>query len=841
MPAKEQESNSRAPIPVQRGFDMRRSAFPCMILLFMACAARAQPFPSHLPAPETDPRRLLRQLDSATLDPQQVYFLHDAAISRQGVQIYFNRGFIGFFKPVAGQVTGALFSGEGEVLVRPPFVAERQSMKFFTGAPILEEQFTTLYMRFTDGTARELRGQAQTIDPQATEQPGNFAEDATPLLERLNPAFSLRIFEDLTGDRAKPYFHARVQGVHLGVFEINVDARLLEPVTVAAVRTRNGITYQNVWCSFRSGGSFSKRLPPYEPPARVLSYRIDTRIQPDDSLKGRAELQLVSQSGTDRAMGFDLSHRLQVTSVKDESGKDLVVFQNPYLKQSQALRFGTNWLMVVLPAPHPVGRKFTLTFSYQGDVIAAAGNDLLYVGAHESWYPNLGMKMGANYDLTFHYPDRLTLVATGRRVEESHSRGWKEDRWVSDGPFPIAGFNLGVYNSRTLKQERITIEAYATHEAETALENRYVISQLQKPGTTPQINPSLFGAQALPPEVPPLDPALLLDRVAKTAGQTVKYFSGLFGPLPYSRLALSQVPGDFGQGWPELVYLPTLVFLPSSTRTEMIVAESGKPLYSRLSEAHEIAHQWWGNAVGWKTYHDQWLSEGFASYAAALQLKSQRNGDRVFRELFQSYKKDLLRKNPSGETVESGGPIWLGQRLSNSLNPDGYRDIVYKKASWVLRMLQYVLEDPKSHSDAAFFKMLRGFFQTYRGREPSTEDFARMAAKYMTRSADLDRNHNLDWFFTEWVYSAGIPHYHLRASVKRLGSKRYLVQGSITQSGVPGSFEMPVPLLAVYGKNRTAKLGRVVVTSDSGNFRFMTSNRPSRVRIDDSTILAVID
>ncbi|MGH9455148.1 MAG: M1 family aminopeptidase, partial [Terriglobia bacterium] len=294
-------------------------------------------------------------------------------------------------------------------------------------------------------------------------------------------------------------------------------------------------------------------------------------------------------------------------------------------------------------------------------------------------------------------------------------------------------------------------------------------------------------------------------------------------------------------GWPELVYLPTLAFLPEAARVQMVLAVGGKPLYSQLSEAHEIAHQWWGNALGWKTYHDQWLSEGFANYAAALQLKSQKNGDRAFRELLANYKKDLLGKNSQGETVESGGPIWLGQRLSNSLNPDGYEDIVYKKACWVLHMLRFVLEDPKSHSDAAFFKMLRDFAQAYRGREPSTEDFAQVAAKYMDRSADLERNHNLDWFFSEWVYSVGIPHYHLRASIKRLGSKRYRVEGSITQSGVDPSFEMPVPLLAVYGKNKTAPLGRVVVTNDSGKFRFITSSRPTRVQIDDSTILAVMD
>jgi hypothetical protein len=784
------------------------------------------------------PSQLLQQLDSVGLNPQQVYFLRNTQIVRQGVRFYLTRGFVALFKPLAGQITGALFSGQGEVLVRPPIGAERQSMQFFTGEPILEEQFTTLYLRFTDDTAGELEKQARPVDPEATEQPGNFIEDAMPMLERLNPAFSLRILEDLIGGRSHPYFHARVSGVHLGVFDVVIDGRRPEPVSVEAVRAKGGITYQDVWCSFRPAGRGLPPLPPFEPPARVTSYKISTRIHRDNSMEGQAELQLVSQSGTDRVLGFELSSRLRVSSVRDGSGQHLLVFQNSFLKQSPALRYGTNWLMVVLPKPYPTGQTFKLAFSYEGNVIATASSNLLYVGAHESWYPNLGVDLRSKYDLTFYYPRRLTLAATGHLVEEKDSEGWKESRWLSEGPFPVAGFNLGVYTVRTLKQNGFTIEVYATHEAETALENRYEISQLHTEAPTGPA-PSHQVTTSVP--VAGLDPALLLDAVAKTAGKSVQYFSGLFGPLPYSRLAISQLPGGFGQGWPELVYLPTLAFLPTRARLEMAEAGSGRPLGDELTEPHEIAHQWWGNAVGWKTYHDQWLSEGFASYAAALELKSQVHGDRAFHQLLDGYKKDLLSRNSKGRTVESGGPVWLGQRLTNSLNPRGYQEIVYKKSTWVLEMLRFVLEDPRSHSDAQFLKLLRDFFQTYRGRQPSTEDFARMAASHMPTSADLDRNHQLDWFFQEWVYSTGIPHYHLRASFQRLGPNRYRVEGRITQSGVPANFEMPVPVLAIYRKSRTALLGCVVVTSDSGRFRFITASPPLRLRIDTSKILAVLE
>ena len=230
----------------------------------------------------------------------------------------------------------------------------------------------------------------------------------------------------------------------------------------------------------------------------------------------------------------------------------------------------------------------------------------------------------------------------------------------------------------------------------------------------------------------PLAPSALLGNVADIASQAVQYYASLFGPYPYPRLAISQVPGSFGQGWPELVYLPTLSFLPKTERSELGSSREGGDPLGPVMIAHEIAHQWWGNLLGWQTYHDQWLSEGLASYAAALFLAQGKDGSRQFRDLLHLYKGDLLAKTSEGATVESGGPIWLGQRLSSSLDPQGYSNIVYKKACWVLHMLRGLMTDPKTGSDARFFRMLRDFVTHYQGQSVSTEDFIHHAEKYMT-------------------------------------------------------------------------------------------------------------
>jgi aminopeptidase N len=220
-----------------------------------------------------------------------------------------------------------------------------------------------------------------------------------------------------------------------------------------------------------------------------------------------------------------------------------------------------------------------------------------------------------------------------------------------------------------------------------------------------------------------------------------------------------------------------------------------------------------------------------------------------------------MSKKRNGSTVESDGPIWLGQRLSNSLDPDGYNAIVYKKACWVLHMLRALMSSPESEAaaspisgsaarakvgggaarpDEKFFKMLRDFVLAYRGGNPSTEDFIRHAEKYMTRASDLERNRKLDWFFADWVFGTGIPTYKLHVSTRRLSSSKLVLEGTIDQNDVPPDFEMLVPLVAIYDKDKKVTLGRVAVSESGGHFRFNTSTKPARVAIDEDEILATV-
>src|SRR5271166_5173711 len=125
-----------------------------MLLLACSLSALAQTQPTSLSSGPVLP--IYRELYSVGLNPQRVFAIREAVIEREDVHVWLNDGTIAFTQAVDGRVTGAYFEGEGEVLVRPPDRMERASLGLFTGAGVLEEKFSSAYLRFNDDTAKEL-------------------------------------------------------------------------------------------------------------------------------------------------------------------------------------------------------------------------------------------------------------------------------------------------------------------------------------------------------------------------------------------------------------------------------------------------------------------------------------------------------------------------------------------------------------------------------------------------------------------------------------------------------------------------------------------------------------
>ena len=152
--------------------------------------------------------------------------------------------------------------------------------------------------------------------------------------------------------------------------------------------------------------------------------------------------------------------------------------------------------------------------------------------------------------------------------------------------------------------------------------------------------------------------------------------------------------------------------------------------------AHELAHQWWGQAVGWKNYHEQWISEGFAQYFPALYAQ-RAHGDASFFAMLRQFRRWSLPESDQG-------PIDLGYRLG-LIQGQGriFRAIVYNKGASVLHMLRRFV------GDEAFFNGLRRFYGEQKFRKAGTDDFQRAMETASGRS--------LDRFFDRWIHGADLP------------------------------------------------------------------------------------
>src|SRR5579864_6240126 len=124
--------------------------------VFVLCCFLA---PVAFPATEQSPHELYDAINALTVDPSAVYHLVPAnrvELLRGDAVISLEEGTLAFYSPFEGRVTGAVFSGRGHVVAAPRDPVEKQQMGRFLGAPLLDESFSDVYLRFTDDTAAEL-------------------------------------------------------------------------------------------------------------------------------------------------------------------------------------------------------------------------------------------------------------------------------------------------------------------------------------------------------------------------------------------------------------------------------------------------------------------------------------------------------------------------------------------------------------------------------------------------------------------------------------------------------------------------------------------------------------
>lgn len=783
---------------------------------------------------ERSPRDQVAALNALRLDPAAVFKLNPAnriELRRGDIQFAFDEGWLAFFLPLDGRVSGVVFSGRGHILAAPRDVVEKQQLALFLGAPILDQEFYSAYLRFTDDTPDDLHRQFKSVGV-AAEQNEELLRRWNPIIAQFNPIHAMRLLADTLTEHPRPYFYAGLDGGPSGPFDVIFDQDREEPVLIGQVTKTDAGSFYNVWASYRLPG-----ISPRPPAFHALSYSIDTSIQPDNSVSGSTAIRIRSDLAGERLISLQLSRDLDVDSVTGKDGQALVSFHNNDLAGDRGTASNDS-LYVVIPPPLP-GEEFTLHVRYHGKVIRDSGNGVLFVGDRDSWYPRLGSNADfASYDLTMRWPRRLRLTATGTKLDEHEDGDFRVAHWRAQKPLSVAGFNLGDYVFASFPAGSYSVDVYANRQLEQALLNRLHPpgSDLFPPASTPFGYPIRRDRMEMPPIQP--SPADALKQLGKEIDSSISFYERYCGPFPFSQLSVSQIPGTFGQGWPGLLYLSTYSFLPAQAQLRAGLSSNAQEHFTDLVPFHEVAHQWWGNLVGWSSYRDQWIDESFANYLALLFADSQKNPDHKLRVWLERYRNQLTQVPPGANLPPADfGSLTLGSRLFSSKFPDGFERIIYAKGSWVVHMIREMLREPgATDPDGRFIALMQTLLSKYSYKGLSTEDLQRELESVMTPAMDIEGNHSLDWFFDEYVRGVGIPHYHLEYDVHR-NEKGYLVRGKIYQTGVPRSFVAPVPLYAADG----AYLGRVIAGGPETPFHLFARKPPGKIAVDPHmTLLCVI-
>ncbi len=823
---------------------MRVSFRFALALGVLAACVCARPVRSKIPnlqaAPAaTDPKALYQALNDLRVNGTRVFSIRELHLKRSAFDITLNEGKLAFLKPLDGRVLGAVFTGRGSIVALPRDAADRRSLAEFLGVPILDQPFSRAYLRFTDDTASVLEDRLEAAKAEAAGDPA-FADVWNTAIANLNPSHSVRTMFDWLSSDPQPYFSATVGGSRMGPFDALVDRRLSEPIMIGQPASGGGPTRYDVWASFTPAD-----IPGAAETVSPVAYRVDTTIGDDLSLTGDAHLELKARRDGERMIRLELSRALSVESVSAESGPALTFFQNEDLSQQEIASRGNDALYVVLPAATRTQDEIQLEVRYRGSVISDTGNGVYFVGDRGSWYPHASHAgQFARFDLTFRWPRKLTLVATGHEVDEHEEGGRRIGHWTTPGPISVAGFNLGEYEKESAGTGKPAIQIYANRQLDewiVAKLRSHSISEASRmaesaEGTTTK---DPFGeVMSIAPGAPP-SPSGVLKHLGAEFTDGIRFLEGINGPFPFDELAIAPIPGDFGQGWPGLVYLSTLAYLPRETQEDAGLNRREQDEIAELLPFHEAAHQWWGNQSAAASYRDGWLYEAIANYEALMYADSKKPSAHILTTWLNRFRAQLLTTAAgTDETDEQAGPLTLGYRLSSSKTPRAYDEIIYGKGTWVIHMLRVMMRDPGAKSpDARFEQMLRSALDDHRLQPITTNDLQHAAEKRMTPGMDLEGNHRLDWFFEEWVRETGIPHYSVEFQTRPRGQE-FLITGKLRQDDVPELFTEAVPLYAARPGAKPSLLGSVVTTGQQTSFHFTSAFKPGKIVIDpQNTIL----
>jgi len=744
--------------------------------------------------------------------------------------IEFKSGTITLLSPVNKYVTGAIFIGQGHFSLKPVGRVDIDEMTRRAGSPTAEEDFSEAVFRFTGGLYPQFAAALREPIDTPAEAANVFQHWKEKVRKRheVPEGLTQAFFEQETIDNVDadilaavynpkhpPFMNAYFAGKphkDLRFFvrtRVGALSQLDSPEEVALINFSGGGMDDGIFYSQHLLAELKAHTANSREDRRLFathSYKIETDIAKNNHLYSVATVTFEPLIPGERVMKFGLLPTLRVMKVTDENGKDLHFIQ-------EDRKHDGSFYLVLDEAP-AMGKEHSITAEYVGDkVVTEAGDGSYYIAARTSWYPNLnGFGEKALYDLTFKVPHGNVVISIGKLQGESKEQGYSVTHWVTPVPVAVAGFNYGKYIKMDFPDTitHYTISGYYLSDVPSTLK------AFQGGALSARRNP--MQANALASMAPSSMTKYVLDQT-RAQMQLCTYY---FGKAPYDHIEITEQPNfSFGQSWPNLVYLPISAYTDSTQRW-MLFGTIDNKFTGFVQEVtpHEVAHQWFGHSVGWASYHDQWLSEGFAEFAAGLFLQ-QATGPKWQKDYIEFWERlhtRVMEKNNFGIAPNDSGPLWMGLRLISPRTASAYQNVTYPKGAYVLSMLRSLMRSDQpnvQNRDQAFIDMMHDFMESHQSAPASTESFKAIVEKHMTPQMDLQKNGRLDWFFNEWVYGTKVPRYQFKYEVQPAAKDGMVkVKTEITQSEVDENFAMFVPVFADFGSGMV-RLNQIPIVGNS--------------------------
>jgi hypothetical protein len=633
-----------------------------------------------------------------------------------------------FVAETAEGTTAVVLLGRGRMRFAPSDPAEQTQIRIFSGEPQLATDFDAAFIRVRPSEFDDLFP-AASLSPR-TVSAGDLRRATDVFEEYIGQTFNIDL-RDLSRERWSliPTFGdliAEVRTRRLGSLTYARSAKDAEDISLFDRKRRRNIAVYASQQKLDSRGRFygEDELVEYD----ILRHDLEVAFSPDRVwVEGTARLRVRVRSLALSSLTLRLAESLNVRNVAtEEQGRLLylrVIGQNSVIINfPTALRRNTEISLYVAYG----GRLEPQQIDREGIVLDQQGNvqqedvyipvEPQYIYSNRNyWYPQSTVTDYATSSLRITVPAEFDVIATGSEVGP---------------PAPAPGAvppgqrarKLYVFDSnRPIRYLSCVISRF------TRVASRDVVLAAAGNGAPPA--PVALNVQANPRQVS--RGRGLVDRAAAV----IEFYGSLIGEAPYSSFTLAltenDLPGGHSPAYFAILNQP-LPLSPLVWRNDPVAFEGYPPYFL----AHEIAHQWWGQGVGWKNYHEQWLSEGFAQYFAALYAARDR-GDDVFRGMLRQMRRWAIDQSDQG-------PVYLGYRLGH-IKGEGrvFRALVYNKGAMVLHMLRRLLGDDK------FFEGLRQFYTTWKFRKAGTDDFRRVMEKISGQ--------DLASFLDGWIYGSAVP------------------------------------------------------------------------------------